>query len=161
MAAPTPVSNITIENAQFIYRPNFEGREEMYNEPGNRYFNVRVPEEIREAVEKDGWNVKWTKPRKAATQEEIEQHVPEPYLEVLVGFKYRPPMIVLITDGKQTQVTEETVGMLDSLQFENIDVVLRGRPWEAPFGSGIKAYLQTFYGTVVFDDLQRKYANLD
>lgn len=156
-----PVSNITIENAKFVYRPNFEGREEMYNDPGNRYFNVQLPEEIVDAVRRDGWNVKETKPRKDAKPEEIESFVPVSYLEVIVGFKYRPPTIVLIMDGRQTPVTEETVAMLDSVQFQSFDVVLRGRPWEAAFGSGVKAYLQTFYGTVEMDDLQRKYARMD
>lgn len=163
-AQPTslnPVSNITIEGAKFVYRPNFEGREEMYNEEGNRYFNVEVPRDILEPVERDGWNVKYTKPRKDAKPEEIESFQPIPYIEVQVGFKYRPPTIVVIMDGQQTVITEGTAAMVDSMEFTNIDLVLRGRPWEAAFGSGVKAYLQTFYGTVEFDDIQRKYARMD
>lgn len=159
--APVAPPNIVIENAKFVYRPNFEGREEAFNDAGNRYFNVELPAEIVESVQADGWNVKYTKPRKAATQEELDSFVPVPYLEVIVGFKYRPPEIVLLTDGRPTRVSEETVGMLDEVQYESFDVVLRGRPWEAAFGSGIKAYLQTFYGTLAMDDIRRKYANLD
>lgn len=162
MADNLPIAppNITIENAKFVYRPNFEGREEMYNEEGNRYFNVELPAEIVENVQRDGWNVKFTKPRKTASPEELESFEPKPYLEVLVGFKYRPPTIVLIMDGRQTNIDEDTVGTIDNVELESFDVVLRGRPWDAAFGSGIKAYLQTFYGTVRMDDIRRKYANL-
>lgn len=157
---PLPPSNITIENAKFVYNPNFEGREERYNEAGDRYFNVRIPDNIVEKVTADGWNVKWTKPSKSATPQQAEEHVSEPYLEVAIGFKYRPANISVWEDGKETVLDEQTCGVVDKLQFETFDVVIRGRNWENDNGCGIKAWLQTFVGIVETDDIQRKYANM-
>lgn len=150
---PLPPDNITIEDARFVYKPNFEGREETYNEEGSRYFNVLVPDNIVEKVTADGWNVKWTKPKD-------DERQPEPFLEVAIGFKYRPANIIVIRDGQETQITENTCGLIDKLQFETMDMVLRGRVWENPNGCGIKAWLQTFVGVVEMDDIQRKYARI-
>lgn len=155
---PLPPDNIVIENAQFVYMPNFEGREERYNEAGDRYFNVRIPDNIVEKVTADGWNVKWTKPSKSHPRP--EEHVSEPYLEVAVGFKYRPANIILWEDGKETPLNEQNCGVVDGLQFEKIDMVIRGRNWENDSGCGIKAWLQTFVGVVETDDILRKYARL-
>lgn len=157
---PVTPSNIVIEGAQFVYKPNFEGREERFNEAGDRYFNVRVPDNIVEGVVADGWNVKWTKPSKSATPQQIEDHISEPYLEVSIGFKYRPATIILREDNKETMLSEETCGLVDSLEFSTMDVVVRGRPWENDNGCGIKAWLQTFVGTVEVDDILRKYARM-
>ena len=62
-ACPGPVDDMSIFGAKFVFKPNFEGREERFNEAGDRYFNVRVPDNIVEQVTADGWNVKWTKPK--------------------------------------------------------------------------------------------------
>jgi len=163
---PLPPSNIVIENAKFVYNPNFEGREERFNEAGDRYFNVRIPDNIVQAVEKDGWNVKWTKPSKTASPQQAAEHVAEPYLEVAIGFKYRPANISVWEDGKETLLTVDeahgidTVKLVDKMQFETFDVVIRGRNWENDNGCGIKAWLQTFVGVVETDDIQRKYARM-
>lgn len=149
---------LTIQDVEYIYKTNFEGRAERYNEAGNRYFNVKVPPDIAEGLAKDGWNIKWSKP--GANHPNPDEHVAEPYLEVKVGFKFRPPTIVMIRDNKATPVTEGTVSLLDSTEFSKIDIVVRPVWWENDSGSGFKAYLKSFYGTVDMDDLDRKYAYL-
>lgn len=150
---------LTIRDLEFVYRPNFEGRQERYNKEGNRYFNAKIDNEIAEALARDGWNVKWTKP--SQNHPNPEEHVPEAYLEVTVGFKFRPPKIVLIRDGRQTPVNENMVGIIDSTEFEKIDVVIRARYYEMDTGQkGFKAWLKTFYGTVDMDELDRDY-NID
>jgi hypothetical protein len=163
---PLPPDDIVIENAQFVYRPNFEGREERFNDEGDRYFNVRIPDNIVDKVTADGWNIKWTKPSKSNPRP--EEHIPEPYLEVNVGFKYRPPTILVIENGQETQLTVDeekgidTVRILDGLEFEQFDVVIRGRNWEneASKQCGIKAWLKTFVGVVNVDEVLSKYARL-
>lgn len=152
------VGTITIEGLEFVFRPNFEGRAEKYNAEGNRYFNAKIPENMVEPLLRDGWNVKMTKPGR--NHPNPEEHVPEAYLEVSVGFNYRPPLIVFIRDGRQTPIGENLVSLIDSTEFENIDVVIRPYEWENSKGKGIKAYLKKFYGTVEMDDLDRKYAPL-
>lgn len=161
---PAPPDNIVIENAEFVYKPNFEGREERYNEAGDRYFNVLIPDNIVEAVIRDGWNVKHTKPGKEHPNP--EEFVPRPFLEVAVGFRYRPPQVTVIQDGKETHLTVDekagidTVKFVDAMEFERFDVVIRGRNWENDSGCGIKAWLKTFVGIVEMDDIQRKYAHV-
>lgn len=150
----------TIEGLEYVYRPNFSGVKERYNDEGNRYFNAKISDQgMVDALIRDGWNVKFTKPGK--THPNPDEHVPEAYLEVTVGFQFRPPTIIMLRDGKPTPVTERTVSLLDATEFETIDVVIRAYPWTLDSGeSGIKAYLKSFYGTVEMDDLDRKYAHL-
>lgn len=148
-------SNLTIEDARFVFRPNFEGRKkpwETEDDPIQRSFNLYIPEELVEPLQSDGWNVKFTK--------ETEDYPVDAFLPVFVGFKYMPPRIVLIRDGKETLVNEDSVANLDQLEFESFGVVIHPRVWESAMGSGVKAWLKTFYGTVVMDDLERKYAKL-
>jgi hypothetical protein len=161
---PVAPPNLTIENAEFVYNPNFEGREENYNDPGQRYFNVRIPDNVLDAVTADNWNISWTKPSKSATPQQIAEHVSIPFLKVHIGFTYRPPFISVWEDGVETVLSvdkdRDTVKLVDALQFEKKDIVVRGRPWEGPAGCGIKAWLQTFIGVVEMDDIQRKYARM-
>lgn len=149
---------LVIEDLEYVYQTNFAGERERYNDEGNRYFNAKINPEIAEALARDGWNIKWTKPGK--NHPNPEEHIPEPYVEVTVGFKFRPPTIVMIRDDRPTAVTERNVGLLDSTEFDKIDVVIRARYWENDSGSGYKAWLKSFYGTVAMDDLDRKYAHL-
>lgn len=150
---------LIIEDLEYVYRPNFSGEAERYNEAGNRYFNAKINPDIAEALSRDGWNIKWTKP--GAKHPNPEEFVPEPFVVVTVGFKFRPPEIVLIKDNRATPITESTVSLLDSTEFSKIDVSIRAVHWSDEMGrSGYKAWLKSFYGTVVMDDLARKYAHL-
>jgi len=161
---PIAPPDVTIENAQFVYSPNFEGREEQFNDPGDRYFNLRIPDDLVKHMEENFWNLSWTKPRKNATPQEIAEHVPEPFVKVAVGFTYRPPFISVWEDGKETVLgvdeRGDTAKIIDKLQFEKMDVVIRGNPWKNTSGCGIKAWLKTFVGVVESDDIRRKYANM-
>lgn len=150
---------LTIEDLEYVYQTNFSGEAEKYNVAGNRYFNAKISTEIADALSADGWNIKWTKPGK--NHPNPEEHVAEPYVEVTVGFKFRPPTIIMIRDDRPTPITERTVSLLDSTEFSKIDVVIRAVRWENENGSGYKAWLKSFYGTVEMDDLDRKYAYLD
>lgn len=145
---------VFIEDARFVYKPNFEGRAETYNDEGHRYFNVEIPgADKAAAMEADGWNVKWTKGN--------DDYPSIPYMEITVGFKYRKPEIVLIQDGKKTPIVEATVDLMDSTEFESFDVGIRPYVYDINGNTGVKAYLKTFYGTVPFDPIRAKYANLD
>lgn len=157
-APPRELPDLIIQDLEFMYRPNFSGRAERYNDEGNRYFNAKVDPVIAEALAADGWNIKWSKP--SATHPNPDEHVSEPYVEVTVGYKYRPPTVIMIRDKRATPVTEETISLLDSTEFSNIDVAIRGVYWQNDSGSGYKAYLKSFYGTVEMDDLDRKYAHM-
>lgn len=152
---------LNIEDAEFVYRTNFSGEARPpYDEEGDRYFNVKVDPQIANALEQDGWKIKWTKPGQNASPEVIAEFTPEPYVVVAIGFKFRPPTIFLIRNDKPTVITEKLVGTLDSAEFEKIDLVIRARYWEGPAGSGYKAWLAEFYGHVKTSELGAKYAYL-
>ena len=151
------IPNITIENGRFVYRPNFSGRGpeegEKYNADREKYFNVELNADWVPKLSADGWNVKYTKG--------TDDWPSVPYLEVKVGFSYRPPTIMVIRGSQQTYLNENTVASLDMLQLEKFDCVIRPYKWESDFGSGVKAYLQTLVAFPVMDDILAKYANFN
>lgn len=141
-----------VEGATLIFK-NFEGREGPYNLKGNRNFAVILEPALAEQMLRDGWNVKYLKVR-----EENEGEEPTPYISVNVGYKIRPPRIVLITSTNRTHITEENVGIVDNVEIGNADLICRASYWNVNGKSGMKAYLQSLYITVQEDELDRKYA---
>lgn len=145
---------VTIENAEIIFR-NFEGKESQYNRQGDRNFAVIIgDDDVAKALLRDGWNVKYLEPRD-------EGDTPTAYLSVSVNFQNRPPHVVMISGGKRTNLNEESVSVLDYADIASIDLVLNPYEWSVGDKSGVKAYLKTMYVTVIEDDIERKYAEMD
>ncbi len=139
-----------IEDARLIFR-NFEGKEGMYNVVGDRNFCVPLDPEIAVKMADDGWNIKVTKPRD-------DEEEGTPYIQVTVGFKNRPPRVVMITSNGRTNLTEETVGVLDWADIRQADLICRGYDWDVNGKTGTKAYLQSLFVTIEEDALEMKYA---
>ena len=139
-----------IEGAQIIFR-NFAGKEDPYNRAGDRNFAVILDPTVAVSMLADGWNVKYL-----AAREEGEEDTP--YIQVAVGYKARPPHVVMITSKARTNLTEDMVEILDFADFENVDLIARAYSWEVNGKSGIKAYLQSMFATIEEDELQKKYA---
>lgn len=152
--------SITFEGARIIFR-NFAGKEGQYNREGDRNFCVLLDEEVARTLDADGWNIKTLKPREDAEEGEPDQ----PYLHVTVGFKGRPPTIVMLTsiDGKITKRTnlgEEECEILDWADISNVDLMVRPYTWNVGDKTGVKAYLKSIYVTVELDELGAKYENI-
>lgn len=143
---------ITIEDARIAFR-NFEGKEDQYNRAGNRNFAVLLPPEIADQLAEDGWNIKTLKPRE-------EGDIEQPYIQVNVSYKVRPPKIVLLTSRNRTFLDEDTVSMLDWADIEHVDLVFTPYNWTVGNESGIKAYLKTMFIRINEDPLELKYADL-
>ena len=82
------------------------------------------------------------------------------WMPVEIKFKHRPPRIVTLADGGKvrTHLNESSVEIVDSLDIENVDLVVRAYEWGPINGkSGIKAYLQSMFITILEDELERKY----
>lgn len=141
-----------VENAQLIYR-NFEGREGPFNREGDRNFSVILDAETAATLGQDGWNVKYMDARE-------EGEDPIPYIQITVGYKYKPPRVVLLTnDGKtRTNLDETSVGVLDWADIRTADLIARPYQWSVGDKTGIKAYLQSLFVTIEEDALERKYA---
>lgn len=144
---------VVIENARIIKR-NFAGREGQYNREGDRNFLVLIDEKTAEAMQEDGWNIKWLK-----SNEEGEPD--QPILSVSVSYKGRPPTIVMITSRGRTKITEDEVELLDWADISNVDLILNPYEWAVSGKSGIKAYLKSMYVTIVEDALEIKYGDID
>lgn len=147
---------INIENARIIFR-NFSGKKSQFNREGDRNFNVIIPDgNIANQLIEDGWNVHVREPREDGEQ-------PEFRLPVAVSFNYRPPKIILVTKRKQTQLDENTVGILDDADIASVDLTIRPYNWtmknkDGTESTGVKAYLKTMYVVLEEDAYADKYA---
>ena len=146
------LSDLTLENARIVFR-NFSGVEKKFNPAGRRNFCVLLESELAHMMEEDGWNVKWLQPRD-------DEEEPQAYIQVAVNYNNRPPRIVTITTRGQTNLTEETVGILDWAELITVDLTVRPYLWEVNGKHGIKAYCKSLYATLEEDRLADKYNNI-
>jgi hypothetical protein len=150
---PRNDGTVVLEDVEIIFR-NFAGREGMYNSEGDRNFAVLLPPDVAEAMAQDGWAVKMLKPRD-------EDEAPRPYISVKVNFKgSRPPVIKMITDRNTTTLDEDSIDVLDWVDVKQVDLMIRPYEWAVGGRSGIKAYLQSLYITIIEDPLQAKYGDI-
>lgn len=141
--------NIRIEGARIGFR-NFSGEEGRFNPKGRRNFCVFLEEDIAKDMEKEGWNVKWLRPREEGDE-------PQAYLQVKVVFGKIPPKIVLVTGRGKTRLDEDTVNILDWAEIQNVDLVIRPYNWEVNGNTGVSAYIKTMYVTLREDEFESKY----
>lgn len=149
-----------VENTRMIFR-NFTGRENDYNEEGNRNFGLIISEEDAIRLKKDGWNVKTLAPR-ADDPDGFEQ----PWLPVKVKFGAYPPSVYLISPNngtpKKHQLDEETIGQLDwaNVEFVDAEISPYNYPARGKHPAGVSAYLRRLYVTIREDDLDAKYGSI-
>lgn len=141
---------INVPEARIIFR-NFRGEERTYNNKGDRNFNLVLNEEEADRFTEMGFRVRARAPR---AEDADTQYL----LPVAVSFKNRPPKAVLIGSKNKTVLTEDTIGELDYAEIENVDLSIRPYYWSMPNGtSGVKAYLNSIYVTILEDDFEDKY----
>jgi hypothetical protein len=143
---------LVMEDATVIFR-NFAGKEGMYNREGDRNFCVLLDPPLASQLARDGWNIKYLKVREEGDE-------PQAYMQVSVGFKIRPPRLVLVTSKGRTTIPEEMVEVLDWVDVKTADMTIRPYEWSVGGRSGIKAYLQTLYFIIHEDPLDLKYQDL-
>lgn len=146
------VNSAVLENVRLVFR-NFSGKEGKYNREGDRNFSVLLDVDTADAMMKDGWNVKWLKPRE-------EEDEPQAYLQVAVNFNGRPPRITLVTSRGKTALDESMVDILDWADIMPSDLIVRPYHWEVNGKTGVKAYLQSLYAIIREDQLDLKYADV-
>lgn len=136
---------LEIEDARIIYR-NFEGIASKFNREGDRNFAVIIPnDEIKDELIEAGWNVKIKPPRD-------EDDTPFMFMPVKVKFNNRGPAAYLRSGETVTRLNEDTIGVLDEIDIQSVDMDLRPYDWEVNDKTGRTAYLQAIN---VIQDIDR------
>lgn len=151
----TPPAEITIEGAK-IARRNFTGNETMYNAAGRRNFLLLLDPKDAEKLNGMGWNIKQFKIR----EDDEEGKEPQSFVKVNVSFdKGRPPHIVMLTSRGRNIINEEQVELLDYVDVETLDLIVREYKYEGRQGDsgGISVYLKSMYVKIHEDALELKY----
>src|SRR5690349_1316453 len=151
---PRNDNDLVIEDAQIRWT-NFAGREDTYNREGDRNFVVFLSPEDAERLARDGWNIKQTR-----NNHDDDDFVPQDYMQVKVSYKHTAPRIVTLGEKtrRRTEIGENQVELLDDFEFRTIDLRINPYHWDINGRQGITAYLKNFYGLVVEDFLDLKWA---
>lgn len=143
---------LIMEDAVIVFR-NFAGAEGMYNREGDRNFCVLLNDDLAEDMIRDGWNVKRLKPRDGEEQGTA-------YIQVSVGFKGRPPRMVMITSKGRIDLGEEECILLDWADIDKVDLIIRPYHWNVNGRTGVKAYLKSIFVVIHEDYLELKYSDV-
>ena len=150
-ASEPPKNTVEIDDARLVFR-NFSGKGDKYNREGDRNFAVVIPtQEQADALLTDtnefgiGWNVRVKAPREEGDE-------PFRYLKVKITFNEHGPEIYLNSNGNRRLLTEETVGILDNIDIESVDLDIRPYDGDGNYGPFRSAYL---VGMEVFQNISR------
>ena len=156
MANEKKIAPAVLENVRIVFR-NFSGLEGQYNRAGDRNFGVLLDPAQAASLERDGWNVKYLRPRE-------EEDAPQAWLPVTVAYhkdkSSRDPRVVLVTSRGRTPLKEADIDILDWAEIVNVDLIVRPYQWQINDKSGVKAYLKSIFVTIREDPLELKYADI-
>jgi len=156
MTIAVPTKDLILENVQITYR-NFAGNESDYNAKGDRNYAVWIDDPAQaEALAEQGWKVKYRKPDEDGTPGRA-------YMPVSVKYhpRLRPPAIKILKKGGQVSLDEESVELVDFMDIEKCDMILRPFHWKLKNGNeGVKNMCSSLYVTIRQDALELKYAHI-
>lgn len=150
--ATDPRDTLIVEDARIIFK-NFAGKEGQYNREGDRNFCLLLDDPLAKELERDGWNIKGLKSRE-------EGEPDQPYMQVSISYRNRPPTIVMITSKGRTTLTEDMIEVLDWADIALIDLIVNPYEWSVGGRSGIKGYVKSMYVTINEDYLALKYSDV-
>lgn len=143
---------IALEDVRLMWK-NFGGVAKRFNNEGDRNFNVVLSANQAEMLRNEGFNVKTLVPR-----DDFDDPTPMQLLKVKVSYRFSSPKVMLIAGKVRRMLTEETIGELDYADIQKVDLTIKPSYWTQPGGeSGVTAYLNSIYVTLVEDPLASKY----
>ena len=135
---------------------NFAGVASKYNREGDRNFAVIIDDqEIADELIRRGWNVTIKPPRD-------EGDSPFMYLKVKVKYNdngFGPTAYLYSGGARPAELTEETIGCLDDVEMQSVDLDIRPYDWELNGKTGRSAYLQSIHVTQRVDRFAARYAD--
>lgn len=148
-----PKGILQIDDAKIIFK-NFEGRGDKFNREGDRNFSLLIEDpDTADALIKEGWNVR-IKPGRD------EEEGPFMRLPVKVKFTDYGPRVYLKTGDRMNELDEESIGCLDQIDIESVDMDIRPFDWEVNGRTGRTAYLQSLHVVQRIDRFAARYANM-
>lgn len=146
-----PRGVLQVDDARITFK-NFTGRGDRYNREGDRSFSLIIPnEDIANELLADGWNVTIKAPREEGDPKFM-------HMKVKVKYGGRGIPAYLRSGDKIVELTEETIGCLDSMDIMSVDMDIRPYDWERPNGdTGRSAYLQSIHVTQAIDRFAARY----
>lgn len=146
-----PKGILQIDDARIIFK-NFEGRGDKFNREGDRNFSLLIEDEnTANALIKEGWNIK-IKPGRE------EGDDPFMRLPVKVKFTDYGPNVYLVTGNRRNELDEESIGCLDNIEIESVDMDIRPYDWEVNGRTGRTAYLQSMEVVQRIDRFAARYS---
>lgn len=149
-----PRGILQIDDAKIIFK-NFEGRGDKFNREGDRNFSLLIQDpDTADALIREGWNVKIKDARD-------EDEGPFMRLPVKVKFsEYGPRVYLKSSKPEPIELDEESIGMLDQIDIESVDMDIRPFDWEVNGRTGRTAYLQSMHVVQRIDRFAARYAGL-
>lgn len=115
---------------------NFTGEKTAFNKDGTRGFTIFLPEDLYTAMAEEGWYVKH-KEQYAGDEREFQ-------IDVAFSFDMYPPVITMYSaDGTSAILNADTVGLLQTADFERVNLVLRPHNYDSNGNKGVKAWLNS------------------
>lgn len=132
-----PRGVLIIDDARLMFR-NFSGAGSMYNREGDRNFHLVIPdEEIKDILMDRGWNIRVKPPR------DVDD---SPLMTMMVKVKYTDksgPYVKLISGQNSTELDAQSIGCLDKIDIDRVDLDIRPYDWDYNGKSGRTAYLSS------------------
>lgn len=153
MSVYKKIDNLYIENAK-LYFKNFAGNPDAYNATGGvRYFGVVIDPDRVEELRALGWMIKDSKPS------DIDGSFIS-YLKVKVVYGKRPPSILLISGDDRNVLDEDSVGLLDNVKLEQVDLNIRPYIYDFNGNTGVSARLESAAFIMIPDPIMAKYGTI-
>lgn len=131
-----PNGHLQIDGARICYR-NFAGKAGEYNAEGDRNFSLIIPnQDMAQKLIVDGWKL-------VIKESNDPDATPFIHMPVKVRFGKNGNGIpaYLISGGSRIRLDEDTIGRLDRIQIESVDMDIRPWDWQKGNRSGRAAYL--------------------
>ena len=155
-----PNGYLEINDARIIWK-NFTGRGDRFNREGDRNFHLVIPtQEDCDLLLSDknqfgdSWNVK-IKPARDEDEGDFMR------LPVKIKFTEYGPNVYLKTGENMVRLNEDTIGCLDNIEIDSVDLDIRPFDWEVNGRQGRTAYLQSIHVTQRIDRFAARYQNFN